>query len=129
MASENQSTAVGRVWALVVKETRQILRDPSSIILGIVMPVMLIVLFGYALSLDVKSVPVAFVWRTAPPKRARASPPGFQLSHLFRGAGAASPCADAGQADAGVAMNVEGIIRIPADFARDATPRAPARPR
>ena len=50
MASANNSTPLSRVMALVVKESRQILRDPSSIILGVVMPVMLIVLFGYALS-------------------------------------------------------------------------------
>ena len=41
-----------RVGALVRKETRQIIRDPSSIALGIVLPVLLILLFGYGLSLD-----------------------------------------------------------------------------
>ena len=35
------------------KETRQIVRDPSSIAIGVVLPVMLILLFGYGLSLDV----------------------------------------------------------------------------
>ena len=43
------------------KEGRQILRDPSSIAIGIVLPVILILLFGYGLSLDVKDVPVAMV--------------------------------------------------------------------
>ena len=36
-------------------------RDPSSIAIGIVLPVILILLFGYGLSLDVTHVPVAVV--------------------------------------------------------------------
>jgi len=55
------SSSLRRVWALVVKESRQIIRDPSSIAIGVVMPVMLILLFGFALSLDVKNAPVAVV--------------------------------------------------------------------
>ena len=43
------------------KEAYQLFRDPSSIAIGLFMPAMLILLFGYALSLDVKNVPVAVV--------------------------------------------------------------------
>ena len=50
-----------RIWALTRKETRQILRDPSSIAIGIVFPLMMILLFGYGLSLDVTEVSVAVV--------------------------------------------------------------------
>ena len=50
-----------RIGALVRKETKQMLRDPSSIAIGIIMPVLLILLFGYGLSLDVTKVPVAVV--------------------------------------------------------------------
>ena len=45
-----------RILALVIKESRQIVRDPSSIAIAVVMPTMLILLFGFALSLDVKNV-------------------------------------------------------------------------
>ena len=38
---------VRRVWALMQKEFRQILRDPSSVAIGVVLPIMLIILFGY----------------------------------------------------------------------------------
>src|ERR1700736_7015225 len=48
-----------RIAALTRKETWQILRDPSSIAIGIVFPLMLILLFGYGLSLDVTKVSVA----------------------------------------------------------------------
>ncbi len=44
------------VRALTLKETRQILRDKSAILLGVFMPLMLIVLFGYGLSFDVRNI-------------------------------------------------------------------------
>ena len=50
-----------RVRAIANKERIQILRDPRSLALGLVIPVILIVLFGYALSLDIKNVPLA-IW-------------------------------------------------------------------
>ena len=56
-----------RIWALVRKEARQVLRDPSSMAIGIVLPVMLILLFGYGLSLDVKQVPIASSWKILRP--------------------------------------------------------------
>jgi hypothetical protein len=58
---------VRRVWALVRKETYQISRDPSSIAIGVVLPVVLILLFGYGLSLDVRHVPIAVVLEDASP--------------------------------------------------------------
>jgi len=50
-----------RVRAIANKERIQILRDPRSLALGLIIPVILIVLFGYALSLDIKNVPLA-IW-------------------------------------------------------------------
>ena len=50
-----------RLGALTVKELRQISRDPSSIMIGLVLPIILILIFGYGLSLDVKNVPMAVV--------------------------------------------------------------------
>ncbi len=50
-----------RVKAIASKEFIQIWRDPRSLGLGIAIPVILIVLFGYALSLDIDHVPTA-VW-------------------------------------------------------------------
>ena len=53
------SAKLHRIGSLIRKEARQIVRDPSSIAMGIVLPVLLILLFGYGLSLDVTEVPVA----------------------------------------------------------------------
>ena len=45
-----------RLKALCVKETRQILRDPSSGIIAFVLPLMLLVIFGYGINLDASRI-------------------------------------------------------------------------
>jgi len=47
-----------RFWAIFKKEFRQIRRDPLSLGLLIFVPVMLLILYGYALSFDVKHIRV-----------------------------------------------------------------------
>jgi ABC-2 type transport system permease protein len=108
------SAKVRRVWALVRKETRQIVRDPSSIAIGIVMPVLLILLFGYGLSLDVRNVPVAVVLEDSSPA-ARELAAGFQLSPYFDAQ--LLPSMPQAQ-ELMLARRVDGIVRIRPDFAR-----------
>ena len=103
-----------RVAALVRKETYQLFRDPSSIAIGVFMPAMLILLFGYALSLDVKNVPVAVVLEAAIADRNRACR-AFSTVALFRGTTADF---DAAGAAASARQKVDGIVRIRSDFAR-----------
>ena len=50
-----------RVLGLIRKESLQILRDPSSIAIAFVMPVVLLLLFGFAVSLDAKNIRLALV--------------------------------------------------------------------
>lgn len=50
-----------RLAALCLKETRQILRDPSSILIAIVLPVVLIFIFGFGISLDTNRLSVGVV--------------------------------------------------------------------
>ncbi len=71
-----------RTGCLIRKEARQIVRDPSSIAIGIVLPVVLILLFGYGLSLDVTEVPVAVVVEDPSPAAADLAA-SFRLSHYF----------------------------------------------
>lgn len=47
------------VCALSLKESRQILRDKSAILVGGILPVLLIILFGYGISFDVKDIRLA----------------------------------------------------------------------
>jgi len=103
-----------RVWSLVKKEARQVVRDPSSIAIGIVMPVVLILLFGYGLSLDVTNAPVAVVLEDT-------SPAATELAASFR----LSPYFDARlmtsmreARELMLARKVDGIVRIRPDFGR-----------
>jgi len=50
-----------RVPAIAAKETRELLRDPIYLGLAFVIPMIMILLFGFGLILDVKHLPVAFV--------------------------------------------------------------------
>lgn len=50
-----------RVRAVVVKEAREISRDPITIWISLLMPLVMLFLFGYAISLDVKDAPLG-VW-------------------------------------------------------------------
>ena len=50
-----------RLRGLVRKEFLQILRDPSSIAIAFLLPLVLLLLFGYGVSLDAKHVPIAIV--------------------------------------------------------------------
>ncbi len=104
-----------RVWSLAKKETRQIFRDPSSIAIGIVLPVMLILLFGYGLSLDVKDVPVAVVVEDPSPEAMELAA-GFQLSPYFDARlVTAMPQAQ----ELMLAREVDGIVRLRSDFTRN----------
>ena len=103
-----------RTVCLIRKETRQMVRDPSSIAIGIVLPVVLILLFGYGLSLDVTDVPVAVVVEDPSPA-AMDLAAGFQLSHYFR---AQLMTSMTRAENLMLARKVDGIIRIRPDFAR-----------
>lgn len=50
-----------RIKGLMRKETYEILRDPSSIAIAFVLPLVLLLIFGYGVSLDARSIPVAEV--------------------------------------------------------------------
>ncbi|MEJ2363024.1 MAG: ABC transporter permease [Gammaproteobacteria bacterium] len=50
-----------RVRAMIRKESLQILRDPSSIAIAFVMPVLLLLLFGFGVSLDAKDIRLGLV--------------------------------------------------------------------
>ncbi|MDY6941668.1 MAG: ABC transporter permease [Pseudomonadota bacterium] len=49
------------VFAIARKETRELLRDPIYLGLAFAVPMMLLLLFGYGLSLDVKHLPLVFL--------------------------------------------------------------------
>ena len=104
-----------RIWALMRKESFEVVRDPSSVAIGIVMPVMLVLLFGYGLSLDLKNVPIAVVMEDVSPD-ARELLAGFQLSPYFDARLTTSmPYARQLMLE----RKVDGIVRVRSDFSRN----------
>jgi ABC-2 type transport system permease protein len=101
-----------RTVALIVKESRQIIRDPSSIAIAVIMPTILILLFGYALSLDVNNVKVAVVLEDSSPT-ARDVASGFEMSPYFAPRYVMSMPYGEQLMRRG---EVEGIIRFRSDF-------------
>lgn len=53
--------ALRRLSGLVRKEFLQIVRDPSSLAIAFVLPAVLLLIFGYGVSLDARNVPLALV--------------------------------------------------------------------
>lgn len=103
-----------RLRGLLRKESLQILRDPSSIAIAFVMPVVLLLIFGYGVSLDAKRVPLALV--VEQPNRDTASfMAGFFESPYF------VPVRFSTVQEADVAMQarlVDGIVWLRSDFSR-----------
>ena len=103
-----------RIRALTLKETRQVIRDPSSIAIGCVVPLLMILLFGYGLSLDINHVSVAVVDEDDS-SDSTALIGAFRLSPYFRVTVVHS------MVEANVQMlnrTVDGVLRIQPDFTR-----------
>jgi ABC-2 type transport system permease protein len=103
-----------RLRGLVRKEFYQILRDPSSIAIAFLMPVVLLLIFGYGVSLDADHVPVAIV-ADQPSADTASFTSAFGNTRYFRPLVLPSmPEAEA----ALMAGKVNGIVHLRADFAR-----------
>jgi ABC-2 type transport system permease protein len=113
-AHHDPAAAMRRVRALIRKESRQLLRDRSNIAVGILLPLILIIIFGYGLSLDVKNVPTGVVMEDSSPT-AMDVISGIQLSRYF------SPVMLTSMQEAEqlmLARKIDGVVRIPSDFTR-----------
>lgn len=109
-----RNPAFRRVAALVRKEAYQLVRDPSSIAIGVITPLLLILLFGYALSLDVKAVPIAVVMEDTSPAASELAA-GFRLSPYFDATVLTSmPQAE----EMMLGRRIDGIVRLRSDFSR-----------
>ena len=97
------------------KEFRQISRDPRM--LGVVglLPVMLLILFGYAINLDVKHVPMA-IWDQCKTQQSRNLIRAFYTGEYFDLAGSVSGYSEATRALDGT--NARFVLVIPTDYSR-----------
>ncbi len=102
-----------RVLAMMRKEIIQILRDPRSLLIIILMPVMQLVIYGYALNLDVKNIPLCVYDRDGT-QTSQDLLKRFQATDYFRIAHVADNYPDVlRQIDSGKAT---AAIVIPAQF-------------
>ncbi|MEI2298410.1 ABC transporter permease [Ensifer sp. MJa1] len=85
-AQPSTNTSSGRARrfaALVRKESYQIVRDPSSILIAFVLPMILLFLFGYGVSLDTTQTRIGLVVEEDTPLT-RDLAAGFQASRYFK---------------------------------------------
>lgn len=103
-----------RLKALVTKEARQLVRDKSNLMVGLFLPVVLILIFGYGLSFDVKNAPVAIVTEDTSPA-AQDVVAGFYLSPYF----SAIPLTSMQTArELMLKRKVDAIVYLRSDFSR-----------
>lgn len=102
-----------RVRALCVKETRQIVRDPSSWLIAVVIPLLLLFIFGYGINLDSSKLRVGILLE-------QQSEEALDFTHAMTG----SPYIDATISDNRQELiqkmqagKIRGLIVIPVDFA------------
>jgi ABC-2 type transport system permease protein len=81
------------VWAVVAKEFRQLSRDRRTLAMMIALPVLMLVVFGYAASFNVRQIPTAVVGPGAQHAAASLRAP-FQVTQVDAHAGAASARSD-----------------------------------
>jgi ABC-2 type transport system permease protein len=72
-----------RVRAIARKESLQVVRDPRSLMIALLMPLMQMMLLGYGVSLDIEHIPVCTFDREAS-EHSEALLKHFQASHYFR---------------------------------------------
>lgn len=103
-----------RLRGMVRKEGLQILRDPSSIAIAFVMPVVLLLLFGYGVSLDARHIPLALVV-DQPDANTAAFVAAFQHSEYF----SLAPYGGVEEAERALAeRRVDGVLWLRGDFSR-----------
>jgi len=102
-----------RLWAVSRKEGLHIRRDPRSLILAIGIPMLMLLMFGYALTLDVDHVPFV-VWDQAMTKASRELVARFASNRYFdfRGAVTGYPALERSLDTREAAL----VLVIPGDF-------------
>ena len=101
-----------RFKALVVKETIQVFRDPSSILIAFVLPLILLFLFGFGVSLDANKIKIGLVLEDTSPD-AQSLAVAFTNSRFFDTRIARDRRAFE---DDLVAGDIRGIVVLPMDF-------------
>lgn len=103
-----------RIGALLIKESLQVVRDPAAILVALVLPVLLLFLFAFAVSLDVEGVRLGVVLE-GDGAAARELAAAFAATPYLE----VTPARDRREVeDDLVAGRLRGLVVIPADFDR-----------
>lgn len=103
-----------RLWALCKKESFQIVRDPTSIIIAFVLPAILLIIFGFGLSFDANDLQVGVVMEDTGPE-------ARDFVSTLEGSAYISLVAVGDRSEMERAMTVGSIrafVVIPSDFSR-----------
>lgn len=109
----SRTFSIRRVAALCHKESLQILRDPSSNLIAFVLPIVLLLIFGFGINLDTSRLRIGLVLEDTSPE-ARDFGAAFYGSPYFETTYYPS------QAAAGFALakgKIRGFVIVPSDFA------------
>jgi ABC-2 type transport system permease protein len=112
--SKREFFSARRLKALIWKESIQIVNDPSSILIAFVLPLILLFLFGYAVSLDSTKIKVGLLVENRTPET-ESLVAAFRDSKYFTIEFSNSR---AKLADDLVAGRLRGLMVIPVDFSR-----------
>ncbi|URD60714.1 ABC transporter permease [Sphingomonas sp. KRR8] len=104
-----------RLLAMLRKEWAQIIRDPSTLLIAIVLPIVLILLFGFGVSLDTARTRIGLAMQDDS-AAAQSLAGAFQNSPYFQ-VREVGPVDRLG--DELVAGRIRGILVVPAGFGRD----------
>ena len=108
--------SIARLWAIARKEAIQLRRDARSLGLAFVLPVIMLILFGYAITTDVEHITTAIVDRDHTPE-SRALTSAFSESNYFMVK--ATPQTDVGVEELIDLAKVRVVIVIPERFSVD----------
>ncbi|NIY47234.1 ABC transporter permease [Cedecea colo] len=115
MSEHNQIISWRRVRALCVKETRQIVRDPSSWLIAVVIPLLLLFIFGYGINLDSSRLHVGVLLE-------QQSEEALDFAHTISASPYIQPTVSDNRQELIRLMQagkIRGMVVIPTDFAQN----------
>jgi ABC-2 type transport system permease protein len=109
----NNNLSLCRLRALCLKETLQIVRDPSSKIIAFILPLILLFIFGYGINLDTTVVRLGLVMEDTSPEARHFANSLYGTPYLQVTTGFNRKAME----EEMIAGRVRGIVVVPGDFA------------
>ena len=104
-----------RFYATLKKEQKQILRDPSTFLIAFVLPLMMLFIFGYGVSLDADKVPLGLLLEDTSPT-ARSLESAFLGTPYFK---VTTGYNRSGLEDDLTGGRLRGVVVVPQDFSKN----------